>query len=105
MWSMELHSRSRERCGDEIYLRANRIQTGSLKGHKTGMDCKYSYTPGGPAGRVLNSFNWTTGTIDGSVKIDQEPPQILKIGQAAVGDSGRIQMVDIRLAGVFHKGL
>ena len=39
------------------------------------------YTPGGPAGRVLNSFNWTTGTIDGSVKIDQEPPQILKLGQ------------------------
>ena len=39
------------------------------------------FTPGGSTGRVLNSFNWTTGTIQGSVKIVQEPPQLLKLGQ------------------------
>ena len=39
------------------------------------------YPSGASAGRVLNSFNWTIGTISGKVGPVQQPPQVLKLEQ------------------------
>ena len=47
---------------------------GVLLGDKT-------YPSGGPAGRVWNSFNWTTGTLAGPISPVQMPPQILNLAQ------------------------
>ena len=52
-----------------------------------------------------HDVNLATITLHGYKSILRMVCQILKIGQAAIGDSGRIQMVDIRLAGMVHKGL